>query len=430
MALTRALRATAIDLRPLRECRDYRLLWSGQLVSALGRQITVVAIPFQVYALSRSTLAVGLIGAAQVVPFVGLSLFGGALADRVDRRRLLLATNSALALCSTALAIAALRGDPPAWYVVVVAACIAGLAAVDQPARTATIPNLVPRELLPAAIALSYGLFVLSVIAGPAAGGLVIAKLGLGPAYLTDVATYGVAIAAVLMLTPQPPKGAIVEPQLRAIATGLRHLGDRPAILGSFAIDLDAMIFGMPRALFPVLAAQTFHTGPAGLGLMYASIAAGGLVAVVTTGWLKAARRLGRIVVFAVCAWGVAITLAGLTGTLWVALVLLAVAGASDTVSAVCRSTMLQASTPDHLRGRLAAAYSMVVAGGPYAGDIESGAVGAIFTPKVSFVSGGILCLVGVGVVVLAFPQLWTYDVTRDSVSSTGPAAATAAASP
>ena len=282
MALTRALRAAALDVRPLRESRDFRLLWSGQLVSMLGRQITVVAIPFQVYALSRSTLAVGLIGAAQVVPYVGTSLFGGALADRVDRRRLLLATNVALALCSAALAIAALRGDPPAWIVVVLAGCVAGFAAVDQPARSATIPNLVPRDLLPAAVALNFGLFQVGVIAGPAAGGVIIARLGLGPAYLTDVATYVVAVVALLLLSPQPPRGATPEPPLRAIATGLRHLGDRPAILGSFAIDLDAMIFGMPRALFPVLAAQTFHTGPAGLGLMYASIAAGGLVSSAT----------------------------------------------------------------------------------------------------------------------------------------------------
>ena len=428
MALTRALRAAAVDVRPLRQCRDFRLLWSGQLVSMLGRQITVVAIPYQVYALSRSTLAVGLIGAAQVVPFVGTSLFGGALADRVDRRRLLIATNTALALCSAALAIAALSGDPPAWIVVVIAACIAGFAAVDLPARSATIPNLVPRDLLPAAMALNFGLFQLGVIAGPAAGGLIIARLGLGPAYLTDVATYAAALVALLLLAPQPPQGATAEPPLRAIATGLRHLGDRPAILGSFAIDLDAMVFGMPRALFPVLAAQTFHTGPAGLGLMYASIAAGGLATVVTTGWLRRARRLGRIVVLAVCAWGAAITLAGLMGTLWLALLLLAAAGASDAVSAVCRSTMMQASTPDHLRGRIASAYSMVVAGGPYVGDVEAGAVGAIFTPQVSFVSGGLLCLAGVGAVAVAFPQLWAYDVSRDGVPATSAAPAPAPA--
>jgi MFS family permease len=428
MAVARAVRAAALDLRPLRECRDFRLLWSGQLVSMLGRQITVVAIPFQVFLLTRSPLAVGLVGAAQFVPLVSTSLFGGALADRVDRRRLLVATNSALCVCSATLAAASLRGDPPAWFVVAVAAAIAGFGAVDQPARSATTPNLVPHHLLPSALALNFGLFQVGVIAGPAAGGVVIARFGLGPAYAIDVATYVVAIAAILLISPQPPRHAITESPLRSIATGLRHLGDQRALLGSFAMDLDAMIFGMPRALFPVLITQTFRTGPQSLGLLYSAIACGGLVAVLTTGWLKNARRLGRIVVGAVTVWGAAIAVAGLAGVLWVALVGLAIAGGADAVSAVCRSTMLQSSTPDHLRGRMGAASSMVVAGGPYVGDFEAGAVATVFTPQVSFVSGGLLCLVGVGGVVALFPELWRYDRVRDSIHEPvgdSPAAAT-----
>jgi MFS family permease len=428
MAVARALRAAALDVRPLRESRDFRLLWSGQLVSMLGRQITVVAIPYQVFSLSRSTLAVGLLGAAQVVPLVGASFFGGVLADRLDRRRLLLATNAALAACSAVLAVAALRGDPPAWFVVAMAACIAGFAAVDQPARAATIPSLVPRALLPAAMALNFALFSIGMIIGPAVGGLIIGGVGLGAAYLVDVATFGVAIAAVVLMSAQPPRGAVVESPLRAIATGLRHLRRQRVILGTYAADLDAMIFGMPRALFPVLAVQTFHTGASGLGLLYAAPAAGALATVMTTGWLRRAHRLGRIVVLAVTAWGAAITLAGLFGVFWAALLLLAVAGGADAVSAVCRSTIVQSTTPDHIRGRVASASSMVVVGGPYVGDLEAGAVGAAFTPQVSFVSGGLLCLAGIGAVALAFPELWAFDSTHDALPDVPAASAPFAA--
>ncbi|MFN2568317.1 MAG: MFS transporter [Candidatus Dormibacteria bacterium] len=408
----RLAQATAVDTRPLRHSRDFRLLWAGQLVSLLGRQITTVAIPFQVYSLTGSALALGALGAVQVVPLVLFGFTAGALADRVDRRRVLLATNLLLATCSALLALGALTGSPQVWTVFALAGLIAALGAVDQPARSATVPNLVPRSMLPAAVALMFGIFQITLVAGPALGGLIIGHAGLSVAYICDVVSFSAAIASVALIAPQPPtaRGDRREGPLRSIRTGFSHLRHQRAVVAGFAIDLDAMIFGMPRALFPVLAARTFGVGPGGLGLLYAAPGVGALLAVLTAGWLSHTRRLGRVIVIAVIVWGAAITLFGLVGALWLALMLLAIAGAADSVSAISRSTMLQITTPDSLRGRVSATYATVVVGGPYIGDAEAGAVAFAFSPPVSVVSGGLACLVGAAAVSLAFPELWDFD--------------------
>jgi MFS family permease len=415
------LRGLAVDLTPLCSSRDFRLLWGGQLVSTVGRQITAVAVPYQVYQLTGSTLAVGLLGLVQVVPLVLCSLIAGAVADAVDRRRLLLLSNSLLALCSLLFVAGALEGNPPLAALYAVSGAAAALSAVNQPARSAIVPNLVPREQLPAAVPLMFGVFQVSLVAGPAAGGLIIGRLGLGAAYLVDVLSFGAAIAAVALIAPQPPRREQREPTLRAIRSGLAFARRQPVILAGFAIDLDAMIFGMPRALFPALAASTFHTGPWGLGLLYSAPGVGAVAAILVTGWLARVRRLGGVVIGAVAVWGLAIAGFGLVGSLPVALVLLAVAGGADSVSAVCRSTMLQTITPDHLRGRMSATYAMVVMGGPYAGDVEAGAVAARFGTRVSVVSGGVLCVLGAGLVAAAFPALRRYrsDIVAAAPSST-----------
>jgi MFS family permease len=403
------LRGLAVDVTPLRTSRDFRLLWAGQLVSTMGRQITAVAVPYQVYRLTGSTLDVGLLGLAQAVPLVLCSLIGGAVADRFDRRGLLLVTNSLLALCSGLYAAGAIQGHPPLGALYAIAGVAAGLSAFDQPARSATVPNLVPRDQIAAAVALMFGLFQVSLVAGPAVGGLIIGRFGLGDAYLVDVVSFGAALAGTALIAPQPPRGR-AEPPLRAIRTGLAFARRQPAILAGFAIDLDAMIFGMPRALFPAIAAGVYHTGPSGLGLLYAAPGVGAVVAILGTGWLGRARRLGRIVIGAVMLWGLAIAGFGLVSSLPVGVALLALAGGADSVSAVCRSTMLQTLTPDHLRGRMSATYSMVVMGGPYAGDVEAGAVAARWGPRVSVVSGGLLCVVGAGLIAVVFPALYRFD--------------------
>jgi MFS family permease len=414
---TLRLRALAIDVTPLRRSRDFRLLWSGQLVSTVGGQITAVAVPYQVYRLTGSTLDVGLLGLVQVVPLVLCSLAGGAVADAVDRRRLLLVTTSLLALCSLLYVAGALSGHPPLAGLYAVSGVAAGLNAVGQPARSATVPNLVPRDQIPAAVALMFGLFQAALVVGPAVGGLIIGHLGLAPAYLVDVLSFGAALACVTLIPPQPPRHEHRESPLRSIRSGLAFARRQPVILAGYAIDLDAMVFGMPRALFPALAATAFHTGPSGLGLLYSAPGAGAVVAILSTGWLGRARRLGRVVIGAVAVWGMAIAGFGLAGSLPLALALLAVAGAADSVSAVCRSTMLQTLTPDHYRGRMSATYSMVVMGGPYLGDVEAGAVAAAFGPRVSVVSGGLLCLVGVGIVMAALPALERYSAGTTSTA-------------
>ena len=399
----------SVDIAPLRESRPYRALWIGQLVSMVGRQITVVAVPYQVYQLTHSSFAVGALGFVQVVPLVAVSLAGGAVADRVDRRRLLLLTQVLLGGCSSLLAAGALLGTPPLGFVYAVTGAAAAVSAIDSPTRAAMIPNLVSRRQLPAAQMLNIALFQTSLIAGPALAGLVLSHAGLGAAYLIDVATFAAAVIALLMVPPQPPRGERREAPLAAIGRGLAFIARQPAVLGGFLIDLVAMIFGMRRALFPVLAATTFHAGAGGLGLLFAAPAVGAVAAALSSGWLSRRSRLGTVIVVSVAVWGASVAGFGLVSSLWPALALLAVGGAADTYSAVCRSTMLQTITPDELRGRLSSVYFMVVVGGPYLGDIEAGSVGSAVSPEASIVSGGAIVLLGTVAVAAGFPALLRY---------------------
>jgi len=412
------LRALAVDVGALRESSPFRRLLTGQLVSLIGRQITVVAVPFQVYTVTGSPLAVGGIGLVQAIALITSSLGAGAINDRFDRRRILLITQFGLALCSGLLALGALAGRPPLFAIYIVVAAAAAVAAVDSPTRTAIIPRLVSQQRLAGALSLNIALFQTTLVAGPAVGGLVIARFGLPVAYAIDVATFAAALVAIALLPQQPAAGTVRESPIAAIKRGLQYARQQPVILGGFAMDLSAMIFGLPRAVFPVLAVSTFHAGPAVLGLLYAAPGAGAVIAALSTGWMSRARRLGRIIVVSIVIWGAAIIAFGFTSVLWLALLLLAVAGAADSVSAVCRTTILQVLAPDELRGRLTAVYFMVVAGGPYLGDVEAGAVANAFGAQVSVVSGGALCILGLVAAALAFPAVWRY---RAGQVRTGP---------
>jgi MFS family permease len=407
--IRRALRAVAVDTTPLRQSRPFRRLWVGQMVSLLGRQIITVAVPYQVYVLTHSPLAVGGIGLVQAVPLITVSLGSGAITDRIDRRTILLYTQCGLALTSLLLAIGALLGNPPLFAIYIVVAVAAGFAAVDAPTRTAIIPNLVPRSRLTGALALNMAVFETTLVAGPALGGIVIAHVGLAFAYILDVVTFAASLTAVVLLPRQRPASEHHDPPLLAIRRGLQFARAQPVILGGFAMDLAAMIFGMPRALFPVLAATTLHAGAQGLGLLYAAPGAGALIATLTTGWISRASRLGRIIVATIIVWGLAVIGFGFATVLWVAIVVLIVAGAADSFSAICRTTIMQTIVPDELRGRLTSVYFMVVVGGPYLGDMEAGAVASAWTAQISVVSGGVLCLAGLAVAVLAFPAVWAY---------------------
>jgi MFS family permease len=406
---SRAFRSLAVDARSLRESQPFRRLWVGQLISLVGRQITLVAVPFQVYSLTRSALDVGLLGIVQAVPLICGSLGGGAIADRFDRRRVLIVTQLCLASCSGLLALGAFIGHPPLLEIYAVVAVAALVGAVDAPTRTAIIPNLVGVDRLAGALSLNIILFQTTLVAGPAIGGLVIANLGLPAAYAVDVITFSAALTAVALLPPQGRSASERERPLAAIVRGLRFARGQPVILGGFAMDLAAMIFGLPRAVFPVLAATTFHAGPQGLGLLYAAPGLGAVLAALASGAVARSKRLGRIIVVAIVAWGAVIIAFGFVQTLWVALLALAVAGGADSISAVCRTTILQRIAPDELRGRLTSLYFMVVAGGPYIGDVETGIVANAFGAEVAIVSGGALCLVGLGAAAAAFPSVWRY---------------------
>jgi len=410
----------AVDISPLRASRDLRLLVLGSVVSGLGTQAALVALPYQIYIQTRSAFLTGMLGAVELVPLVAMALLGGALADRHDRRRLLLLDQIGLVAVSGALAALAFAGAPPLWALYLLGGLLAGFGAVQNVTRTSIVPNLVEPAKLASALALNFGLFQLTIVVGPAIGGLLIAAAGVGGAYLVDAISCLAMVVAVVAMQPQPPHGvaAAREPVGRSIREGLRFVFANQALLGSFAIDLAAMTFGMPRALFPVLAVSVYGAGAEGTGLLYASVAAGAMIAAFTAGWLRGARRLGLIVIWAVAAWGAAIALAGIAGSIWIAAGMLAIAGAADSVSAVCRSTINQSVTPDRLRGRMSSVFSLVVTSGPRLGDVESGSVAALTTPRFSVVSGGLACIVSVGLVLFAFPKLRRFDVV-DAVAAT-----------
>ncbi|HSP65562.1 MAG TPA: MFS transporter [Candidatus Deferrimicrobium sp.] len=406
--LSAALTGVAVDIGALRESKSFRRLSAGQLVSLVGRQITVVAVPYQVYTMTRSPTLVGLLGLAQVVPLISVSLLGGGIADRVDRRRLLLVTSALLGLSSMALLFGALW-HVPVIFVFIVVALASCVAALDSPTRTAIVPNLVSPERLAGALSINIAMFQTTLIAGPALGGLVIAHFGLAGAYLVDVASFVAALIAVWLLPPQPPRSTTREPTLAALRRGFAFIRRRRVILGGYAMDLCAMIFGLPRAVFPVLAATTFNTDAQGLGYLYAAPGVGALLAALSSGWLSRSTRLGRVVVLSIGVWGLAIIAFGFVTALGLGLLLLAVAGAADSFSAVCRNTIMQTLTPDELRGRLTATYFMVVVGGPFLGDLEAGVVAGVTSPRISVVSGGVLCILGLAASAVAFPEVWRY---------------------
>jgi MFS family permease len=411
-----------VDLEPVRRDREFRMLWLGQLVNGLGRQVTVVALPFELWQLTHSSLSIGLLAIVQLVPILIFSLGGGAVADAVDRRRLLIVTQVLLAVTSLCLALLASQPSPPIWALYVVAFMAAGIGAVDMPARSSALPRLVPRERLPAAIAVNWLSGQTVAVVGPVVAGVIIAISGVATAFAFDVATFVASLVALLLMAPIPPSPGAARPGLRSIAEGLRFARDHRVIGATFAIDLDAMIFGMPSALFPQLALTVFNAGAAGYGLLAAAPALGAFLGAVFSGWVERVRRPGRGVIVAVAGWGSAIVAFGLlTISFPLALLCLAAAGAADVISAVLRASILQLATPDHLRGRLSSIHTLVVTSGPRIGDAEAAAVAAVAGPQFSVVSGGVLCLVGLLAVVRLFPQLLTYEHGQSEPHVRGP---------
>lgn len=409
--MLRLLRRVAVDVSPLRESRDFRLLVTGQVVSSLGTQVALVALPVQVFELSHSPLLVGLIGAFELAPTIAVSLLGGALADRLDRRKILIGAQLGVISAAAALAAVTLSGRPPVVVLLLLGGALAGFASLDTVTRAAMVPRIVAPSRLRAGLALDYGMYQLTMVVGPGVGGLLIAALGVADAYLIDAGSCLAMAAAAVAMSPQPPTGPPAQSSIaRSILESFSFVRRNNALAGSFAIDLMAMTTAWPRSMFAVLSLTVYHAGPRGTGLLFAALAAGGTLAALTAGWLDHARRLGRIVIFAVLIWGAAVACVGLVRMLVPALALLAVAGFADGVSAVCRTTINQTVTPDHLRGRMSALYSLVVNTGPRLGDIESGFVAGLTSAATSVLTGGVACVLGVGATALAFPALVAYD--------------------
>jgi MFS family permease len=403
----RGVRRLFLDTAPLRLDRDYRWLWVGQAVSGIGNQVTRLALPYQVYVLTGSTLAIAALTAVQLVPILVFSLGAGSVADAVDRRRLLLVTQVGLMGCSGALLVLALAPAPPLVALFVVAFLAAGIGSIDQPARSSAVPRLVPPGRLAPAIALGQLNFQIASVVGPAIAGVLIATVGLAGAYGLDLVSFAASLVGLLAIAPIAPVASAARPGLAAVREGLRFALSRRVILSTFVIDLDAMIFGMPTSLFPVLALDVFHAGPTGFGLLGAAPAVGALLGALLSGWVSSVRRVGQAVIVAVAIWGVAITLFGLsTFSFALALLFLAVAGAADVLSAVFRSTIVQLAAPDELRGRVSSIHILVVTSGPRLGDIEAAAVASVIGAQASVISGGILCVLGVAVVARLFPEL------------------------
>lgn len=406
-------RRTTIDLTPLRVSPAYRRLLIGDAVSVLGTQITAVAVPIQVYEQTRSAAAVGLVGLAGLLPLIVFGLYGGAIADAVDRRRLVLVTTAGQAVLSSILLLQALADVRSTALLYAVIAAQAGLFAVDSPARSAITPRLLPVDLLPAANALRQVEFNIGVTVGPLLAGVLVAGPGYAWAYGLDALTFAATLWSVFKLPSMAPEGGGRKAGTASVLEGLAFLRTSPILLMTFVVDLIAMVFAMPRALFPVLAEQVYGGGPQTAGALYSALAAGALVGALFSGWFGRVHRQGLAVLVAIVAWGVSITLFGLTDQLWFGLLMLAAAGVSDMVSAVFRSAILQSAAPDEMRGRLGGVFIVVVAGGPRLGDGRAGLGSELVGPQGAVVAGGLVVVALTAACAAAVPRFRQYDVRQ-----------------
>jgi MFS family permease len=399
-----------VDIGPLRRNHDFRLLYSGQLISLLGSNLTVVAVPFQVYSDTHSSLWVGLASLLQLPFLIGGSLWGGAMGDRRDKRTLMLVSSMFLALLSAGLAINA-RVDHQLAYVLILAALAAGFAGFSNPLRTAAIPTLVASDELMSAYSLNQVSVNGAAVVGPALAGILIASVGLFSCYMFDAMSFVILTVLTSLIAPLPPSGEhSATKTLRAIGDGFRYVRSHVVAQAIYLVDLNAMVFGLPRALFPAVALTMYHGGPRTLGLLYAAPGAGALVMAVMTGWIVRVHRRGRLVAVVVMAWGGAMALFGIVHLIWFGLLCLAVAGAMDVISAVLRNTILQTAITNEYRSRISSIQMAVVTGGPRLGDVESGVVANFTSTEFSIVSGGVACILGVIILMRWRPTFWSSD--------------------
>ena len=400
-----------LNISPLKKHREFRLLYLGQLVSMLGSMITFVAVPYQVFQLTHSSFLVGMLGAAQLIPLLLFALWGGAYADAVDRRRLLVVSEFLLTAGSLTLVINSLMSVPSVWLIFAVSATMAGVNGFHRPALDAMTPRLVDQEDLTAVSALNMFRFSVSAIAGPAIGGICIAILGFSMTYMIDVLSFFVSLLALAAIRAMPPKDNASPPGMRSILEGWNYARSRPELIGTYAVDLVAMTFAMPMALFPAMAAN--WGGATAVGWLYSAMSFGSLFTSLLSGWTSRIERHGAAVIIAAGLWGLAIVALGFAPTLPGAVLCLAVAGAADTVSALFRGTIWNETIPGELRGRLSGMEMISFSSGPMLGNARAGWVASVSSNTMSVVSGGVLCFAGVLLCVPILPAFWSYRAER-----------------
>jgi MFS family permease len=414
-----------IDTTPLRVSPPFRRLWSGLAVANIGGQLTVVAVGLQVYAITGSTFQVGVLGAVALLPLVFFGLYGGSIVDHYDRRKVALVA-SLVSWCATlGLLVQALGNNRNVWLLFLLVAIQSGAGAVNSPARSAIYPRLLEPRLMPAANALQTLAFNIALTGGPLLGAVLVSTAGYPWAYGLDAALFTFALAALWRLPSIPPEGSITSTAgLRSVLEGLRYLGTRPNVRNTFVVDLIAMITALPRVIFPAVGVHYLGGGATTTGALIAAIAVGGIFAGLFSGGLTRARWQGQVIVWAITGWGLAILVFGLvlvttgrtspTEVLWpaliAALVVLAVAGACDTVSSVFRQTILQTAAPDEMRGRLQGVFTVVVVGGPRLGDLWVGTLSSHVGEAWAATIGGALCIGLLWLVVRSQRGFWRYD--------------------
>jgi MFS family permease len=405
------------DITPLQEHPDFRRLWFGNTVSYIGQQMTAMAVALQVYAITGSSFYVGLVGLCSLVPLIAFGLYGGAVADVVDRRRLGLVSATGATLLSLALAVVTIAHLRYVGVLYVIVALQAVCFAMNSPARSSMIPRLLPPEQLPAANALASLSGGVGQMAGPMLGGVFVGLWGYQAAYLIDVAAFTASLYAMWRLPAMLPGDGTAAPAAErrrpSVMEGLRYLAARPNLRTTFISDMCAMVLAQPRVLFPAVAGLWYGGGSRTVGLLAAAPAVGALLCSVFSGWLGRVNRQGLAVLIAIASWGGAVAVFGLTRNLWLGLLFLAVAGCADTVSMVFRNTMLQAAAPDDMRGRLQGVFLVVVVGGPRLGDFLAGSAADVFTPAAAVVGGGLACIAAITVVGLLQRSFPRYDARQ-----------------
>jgi MFS family permease len=389
--------------------RDFTLLWFGNMVSMAGTEMSRTAVAWQIYALTHNPLALGLIGAARLVPLVLLALGSGVLADAVDRRRLMIGSQVAMLLCSLALASTSTVGVASLWVIYAVTAIAAAANTLGLPARQALIPSLVPREHLPGALSLNITAMQLATVMGPSLGGVIIAAAGVGAVYWIDAVTFGVIIVALLLMRAYPVQGERRNVSLGAAVEGLRFVRGNSLILSTMLLDFLATFFSSATTMLPLFASDILAVGPQGMGLLFAAPSAGAVVASIICSIYGVGKRQGRLLLAAVVAYGLATMVFGLSGVFWLSLLMLALTGASDTVSMVIRGTIRNLETPDELRGRMVSVNMLFFAGGPQLGEIEAGIAARMLGGPISVALGGLACALVTGAIALTTPSLRTY---------------------